>query len=74
MHVVIVAELVDPDNISNVTFSSNVNSIFISGSYIQQRSRRTGKQAFLLNTATYVHTYVVKNNNIMISVIDDYFR
>ena len=48
-HVAISAELVDADDISNVTFpdpNSNVNidsSIFIPASYIQERSITTGK-------------------------------
>ena len=47
--VVIAAQLVDVDNISNVTFpdpNSNFNmnsSIFIPASYIQERSMTTGK-------------------------------
>ena len=53
LYAVIVAELVDANNISNVTFpapNSNLNtnnSIFIPASYIQQRSRTTGNLFFL---------------------------
>ena len=49
LSVVIVAELVDANNISDVFFSapnssfSINNSIFIPASYIQQRSMITGK-------------------------------
>ena len=46
-YIVILATLVDPNNTTGVTFSGpniNVNnSLFISASYIQQRSDETGK-------------------------------
>ena len=49
LYIVIVAELVDANNISDITFpdpNSNIsvnNSISIPASYIQQRSMTTGK-------------------------------
>ena len=55
LHAAISAELVDADNISNVTFpdpNSNFNmnnSIFIPASYIQERSITTGKFLILAN-------------------------
>ena len=52
LHVVIVAESVDANNINNITFpdpNSNItinSSISIRASYIQQRAMTTGKLFF----------------------------
>ena len=52
IYIVIVAELVNANNISNVTFpdpNSNISlnsSIFIPASYIQQRAMTTGRLFF----------------------------
>ena len=57
--IVIVAELVDANNINDVTFpdaNSNVSlnsSIVIPASYIQQRAMTTGK-LFFPNTGNYI--------------------
>ena len=53
MYVVIVAELVDPNNITDINFPGD-NSLFIPASYIEQRFKQqsdgTGKLIFLIPT------------------------
>ena len=64
LHVVIAAELVDGDNISNITFpdpNSNFNmnsSIFIPASYIQERSVTTGKLSTIILYVVHAIIYI----------------